>query len=136
MRNHTFESDSAQLFISRMLKALKAKHMTRAQMQAELFASKTKVLNYIRYLHGDTGENKRIYISGYEDRENGGRNPIYAEGNRPDAVPPGKRTSAEYYKRRIATDEKHSRHLAKLRVKALEKRSRTKPVSIWSALGL
>lgn len=128
----TFERKAARIFIDRMLAALEAKPMTRAEMEIELFASKTKMLNYIRYLHG--GETKRIYIKSYEERETGGRNPRYAVGNKKDAEPLGSKTESQRYRIRKADPERHRRYLAKLRAAAAAKRSRANPVTWCTAL--
>lgn len=130
----TFERKPALAFIEKMLKALEAKPMTRGEMEVALFASKTKVLNYIRLLHGDTGADKRIYIASYDERATGGRNPRYAKGIRPDAKPPGTKTEAQRYALRKADPDKDARHLAKLRAAAAVKRSRAKPVTWFAAL--
>lgn len=110
--------------------------MTRGEMEQELFASKTKMLNYIRMLHGDAGEEKRIYIVSYDDRATGGRNPRYAAGNKKDATPPGTKTMAERHKIRKADSERHQRYLARLRAAAAAKRSRVKPTTWLTALGI
>lgn len=130
----TFERKPALAFIAKMITALEAKAMTRSEMQQELFASSTKVLNYIRLLHGSDGIEKRIHICGYDERPTGGCIPRYAAGNKPDASPLGTRTEAERYAKRKADPDKHQRHLAKLRASAAAKRSRKKPVTWFAAL--
>lgn len=136
MANCTFERRAALLFIDRMLGALSERQMMRSELETELHASKTKVLNYLRLLHGDTGQSKRIYICGYVQSDNGGRTPKYAVGNRPDAKPLGSRTDSERWKLIKADEDKHRRYLAKLRAKAAIKRSIKKPITWASALGL
>jgi hypothetical protein len=132
--NCTFERTAALAFIEKMLAALADKPMTRSEMESALFASKTKMLNYIRLLHGDTGEEKRIYIASYDERVTGGRNPRYAAGNKKDAKPLGSKTEAERHRIRKADPDRHRRHLAKLRAAAAAKRSRTNPVTWCTAL--
>lgn len=136
MAIQTFERAPALMFIEKMLAALAEKRMTRAEMQHELFASKTKVLNYVRYLHGDSGQPKRIYVCGYEQKSTGGRNPRYSVGNRPDAKPPRQRTEADRFAAIKADPERHARRKAKLRAKAASKRSLSKPHGPFAALGL
>jgi hypothetical protein len=136
MATYTFEHETALTFIEKMLRALTERPMTRAEMQQRLFASKTKMLAYIRFLHHGTGQPKRIYIASYDERETGGRNPRYAVGDKDDAPPLGAKTMAQRHAIRKADPEKHRRHLAKLRAAAAAKRSRAKPVTWLSALGI
>lgn len=139
MGRETFESDNAKLFINRMLDALKDEPSGRAKLESAVFASKTKVLNYLRYLHGDTGAKKRIYICGYDDLPNGGRSPVYAVGNLRDAEPRGSRTMAQRWEVIKADPEKHAQYKRRLikyaRKKGIPPRKR-KPVSPFAALGL
>jgi hypothetical protein len=136
MATYTFERTAALIFIDKMLEALSKRPMTRAEMEVELFASKTKMLNYIRLLHGGTGEAKRIYIVSYDERETGGRNPRYAVGDKLDAPPLGSKTMAQRHRLRKANPDKHRRYLAKLRAAAAAKRSRAKPTTWLTALGI
>lgn len=133
-RRETFDSKLALLFIDRMLAVLAEKPMNRTEMQAALFASKTKMLNYIRLLHGDLDAPKRIYIVSFDACDNGGRVPRYAPGDKPDAAPLGSRTEAERYAARKADAERHRRYLARLRAAAAAKRSRAKPTTWFAAL--
>lgn len=139
MGRETFDSDNAKLFIGRLLDALREERAGRAKLQDRLFASKTKVLNYLRYLHGDTGAKKRIYICGYDDLPNGGRSPVYAVGNLPDAPPRGSRTMSERWQAIKADPDKHKEYKRRLikyaRKKGIPPRKR-KPVSPFAALGL
>lgn len=119
MGKETFTSDAAQRFIKRMTDALEAKPMTRSEMESALFASKTKVLNYIRCLHG--GDEKRIYVCGYDELPTGGRNPRYAVGNLPDAPPLGTRTNAQRWAIIKSDPEKHEARKEMLRGYARKK---------------
>jgi hypothetical protein len=145
MGRETFDSALSRMFVERMLAALGRQRMTRAEMEVELFASKTKMLNYIRHLHGDTGAEKRIYVAKYLDLENGGRVPLYAAGNKKDAKPRGSRTMSQRWAIIKADPVKHAAYLAKLRAKARKngtpaRAPRTfinKPPASWaSALGI
>lgn len=144
MGRETFDSENARRFIERMLAALAEQRMTRAEMEAKLFASKTKVLNYIRHLHGGAGAEKRIYVCKYLDMPNGGRNPQYAVGNKRDAKPLGSRTMSERWARIKSDPAKHAQRLAKLRAKARErgvqprrrKASKNTPASWAAVLGI
>lgn len=134
MATCTFERKPALAFIEKMISALTDKHMSRSEMEQALFASKTKVLMYIRLLHGNTGQEKRIFIVSYDERVTGGRNPRYAVGNKKDAIPPGTKTDSERYRIRKADPDRHRRYLAKLRAAAAAKRSRANPVTWCTAL--
>jgi hypothetical protein len=142
MGRETFDSELARLFIDRMLTALKNKPMVRTEMQAELFASKTKMLNYIRHLHGDTGGKKRIYVISYDDMPTGGRNPRYAVGDNPDAEPRGARSMSERWVIIKGDPVKHAAYKARLRAGARKrgippkKPAKSKIASPFAALGV
>lgn len=139
MGRETFDSENAQLFIARLLDALREERAGRATLEKKLYASKTKMLNYLRFLHGDTGAKKRIYICGYDDLPNGGRSPIYAVGNLKDAAPRGSRTMSERWQIIKADPEKHSQYKRRLikyaRKKGVPPRKR-EAVSPFAALGV
>ena len=136
MAQQKFTGQASLVFADKMVALLGNERLTRAQIEAKLFASKSKIISYARFLNGRTGAAKRIYICAYDTTEVGGRVPVYAAGNRPDAKIPAPRTNSERYRSRKADHEAHQRYLARLRASAAAKRSRTKPVSIWAALGL
>jgi hypothetical protein len=138
MAAYTFTSELAEQFIQRLLAALEktgnneTRGLTRAELEAALFASKSRIVEYVRHLR----KVKRIYICGYVDMENGGRVPRYFVGNHQDAKPLGKKTDAERWAIIKADPEKHDRRKARLRADNVRNRARVKPVSIFSALGV
>lgn len=133
----TFERKAALIFIDRMLAALEAKPMTRAEMEVELFASKTKMLNYIRHLHG--GETKRIYIKRWASTS-GPNAPVYAVGDLPDAPKPRPLTDEERakleWKRIRANQDRYENAKAAARIRLAISKIRGKPQGIFAALGI
>lgn len=141
MATYRFTSELAEKFIARLLELLDEdrpeRGLTRAEIEAALFASKTKVGSYIRHLRGDAETPRRIYICGYADSdEQGGRVPRYAAGNHRDAKAPGRKSNAERWAIVKATPEKHDRRKARLRADAARNRARQKPHGPFAALGV
>lgn len=143
MAKYTFEDDRAQQFIKRFLAVLAQdrpghpeRGMTRSELEAALFASKSRVVVYLRHLRGEDGDPKRVYICGYAGLENGGRTPRYAVGNHQDASPPGTKTFAQRWAIVKASPEKHERRKQKLRADAARKRATSRPRGIFAALGV
>lgn len=137
MAEYTFTSEPARIFIGKVLAALDGKRSrTREELQAELFASKTKMLAYLRFLSGGYGQIKRIYICGYRILDCGLRVSVYALGNKPDAVPPPALTAVQRWKRLKADPLRHEQRCRNLRTKAATRRAVKRPQHPFSALGL
>lgn len=138
MAKVTFSTKPSLLFIERMITALKATPMTRQEMQETLFASRSKVVNYIRHLHGDDNGVKRIFIESYNVPDGkGGRVPRYAVGDSPDASTPGKETEAERWARIKANPALHAREKELkrryARNKGIPPAKRVKNNKLWAA---
>lgn len=137
MAEYTFKSEPARIFIGKVIAALEGKRRrTREELQAELFASKTKMLAYIKFLSGATGQERRIYVCDYQILACGLRVAVYALGNRPDAVPPPPQTCSERWARLRADPLRHEMRCRNLRTRAATKRATRRPQNPFSALGL
>jgi hypothetical protein len=103
LKEYKFTSQRANILIERILKALEGQHMTRAELCAKLYRSKTSIMHYLLYLRGDKklGWPRRIYIA--EWRPSGGHYvPCYALGDQRDKKEPPRLSDKERSAQRMA----------------------------------
>jgi hypothetical protein len=132
--HHTFATPKSQAKIARILVELKAKPMTRDELQCLLRIAKPTMRRYIDHLRA---EPRRLYIARWNPTP-GLPAPVYALGDKPDVPPPppisrSERNAATW--RKIKADrDRLDRVRAAARVHKAIQRVRAQPVTWFAAL--
>lgn len=127
------EVDTVAVACKRIVSAL-VRHQSVQELATSLGCSVAYVRKYIAILLAESP--RRIYVKTWRRPTGpGGLTKVYAIGNKPDAQPP-RLTGADRFKELKANPEKHERFNKVRCLAAARRRTRKKPQTIFSALGL
>jgi len=119
--------------LRRVVDLLQRTPMTAVELANALDLAPARARWYINHLR--TATLKRVYIKRYVPNFGGYPAPVYAAGNKPDAIYTPK-TRKEMYQEEMSDPERRQRALNRNKLRWIVKSTRKKPNGIFAALGI